>query len=165
VPLATKKISLIQWQPLLYRITSRISSWTAKNLSYTGRAQLIKSVILGIQAYWAQLFSIQPKVLHLIDAHCRSYLWEGSGTITKKALVTWEYVCNPKCVGGLNLINISLWNKSALAKFLWDIANKQDKLWIRWIHTYYIKRQQLEHIQKSKHVCWLIRSIQQIPNC
>ncbi|WMV31056.1 hypothetical protein MTR67_024441 [Solanum verrucosum] len=79
VPLATKKISLIQWQPLLDRITSRISSWTAKNLSYAGRAQLIKSAVFGIQAYWTQLFSIPAKVLHLIDAHCKSYLWAGSG--------------------------------------------------------------------------------------
>lgn len=172
VPLATKKISLIQWQPLLDRITSQISSWTTKNLSYTGQAQLIKSEIFGIQAYWAQLLSIPAKVLHLIDAHCRSYLCDGSDTITKKALVAWEYVCNLRCVRDLNLINISLWNKTALAKSLWDIANKQDKIWIRWIHTCYIKGQQLEHIQISKQTCWLIRSIfgsqdmlQQIPIC
>ncbi|OIT29233.1 hypothetical protein A4A49_64264, partial [Nicotiana attenuata] len=34
VPLSTKKISLLQWQPLIEKITARITSWTAKKLSY-----------------------------------------------------------------------------------------------------------------------------------
>ncbi|OIT31217.1 hypothetical protein A4A49_62181, partial [Nicotiana attenuata] len=34
IPLSTKKISMIQWQPLIQKIVARISSWTAKKLSY-----------------------------------------------------------------------------------------------------------------------------------
>ncbi|OIT22870.1 hypothetical protein A4A49_57083, partial [Nicotiana attenuata] len=34
VPLSTKKLSLVQWQPLIERLVTRISSWTAKKLSY-----------------------------------------------------------------------------------------------------------------------------------
>ncbi|XP_060212233.1 uncharacterized protein LOC132639857 [Lycium barbarum] len=127
VPLSTQKISLIQWQPLLSRITARISSWTARKLSYAGRIQLIKSVLFGIQAFWAQLFIFPAKVLKLLEAHYRSYLWSGSGTITKKALVAWERVCMPKSVGGLNITNLYLWNRATIAKQWWDIEHKQDK--------------------------------------
>ncbi|OIT30257.1 hypothetical protein A4A49_59552, partial [Nicotiana attenuata] len=34
VPLSTKKLSLMQWQPLIDKMTKRITSWTAKTLSY-----------------------------------------------------------------------------------------------------------------------------------
>ncbi|OIT30703.1 hypothetical protein A4A49_63408, partial [Nicotiana attenuata] len=34
IPLDTNKISVMQWQPLIEKIVARISSWTAKKLSY-----------------------------------------------------------------------------------------------------------------------------------
>ncbi|XP_019257621.1 PREDICTED: uncharacterized protein LOC109235823 [Nicotiana attenuata] len=48
VPLSTKKLTLLQWQPLIEKITARITSWTTKKLSYAGRTQLVKSVLFGI---------------------------------------------------------------------------------------------------------------------
>lgn len=128
IPLSTQKISLIQWQLLITKITKRISSWTAKKLSYAGRAQLIQSVLFDIQAYWAQLFMIPSKAIKMIEAYCRSYLWSGSNTITKKALVAWETLCSPKCMGGLNITNLKLWNKAAIEKNYWDVEHKVDKL-------------------------------------
>ncbi|XP_070031557.1 uncharacterized protein [Nicotiana tomentosiformis] len=116
IPLSTKKIALIQWQPLIEKITAKISSWTTKKLSYDGRVQLVQSVIFGIQAYRAQLFILPAKVLKMIEALCRRYIWLGTNTITKKALVTWEKICTPKSAGGLNLINLPLWNKAGIAK-------------------------------------------------
>lgn len=77
----------------------------------------------------------------MIEALCKSYIWSGSNTITKKAFVAWEKMCTPKSVGGLNLINLSLWNKAAIAKRCRDLAHKEDKLSIRWINAYYIKQQ------------------------
>lgn len=78
-------------------------------------------------------------MIKLIEAHYRSYLWSGTNNITERALVAWDKVYTPKSIGGLNLINIKLWNKAAIAKITWDLASKKDKLWIRWIHNYYIK--------------------------
>nr|XP_009761406.1 PREDICTED: uncharacterized protein LOC104213572 [Nicotiana sylvestris]XP_016476021.1 PREDICTED: uncharacterized protein LOC107797634 [Nicotiana tabacum] len=101
IPLATKKISLIQWQPLINKMVSRITAWTAKKLSYAGRAQLIQTILFGIQAYWSQIFAISSKVLNAIEAYCRNYLWFGTNTITRKALLVWEKVCTPKSIGGL----------------------------------------------------------------
>ncbi|KAH0685373.1 hypothetical protein KY290_016648 [Solanum tuberosum] len=53
-------------------MAGRIISWTAKKLSYAGRVQLLRSVLFGIQAYWAQLFSLPTKVIKTIEAYCRS---------------------------------------------------------------------------------------------
>ncbi|XP_060185254.1 uncharacterized protein LOC132614743 [Lycium barbarum] len=141
------------------RMVARISSWTAKKLSYAGRTQLVQTVLFGIQAYWAQLFKIPIKVLKTIEAFCRSYIWSGENVITKRALVAWERMCTPKSVGGLILINLKLWNKVATAQNHWDLAHKTDKLWVRWIHSYYIKGQQLDTIPIPQHATWMIRQI------
>ncbi|XP_075103818.1 uncharacterized protein LOC107791096 [Nicotiana tabacum] len=159
IPLSIKKIALIQWQTLIEKITAKISSWTAKKLYYGGRVQLVQSVIFGIQAYWAQLFILPAKVLKMIEALCRSYIWSGTNTITRKALVAWEKICTPKSAGGHNLINLLLWNKAAIAKICWDLAHKQEKLWIRWINAYYIKQQQLQHMPIPYQASWMVRRI------
>lgn len=94
-----------------------------------------------------------------IEAHCRSYLWSGTTAITKRALVAWERICTPKSAGGMNLINIKLWNRVAIAKINWDLAHKQDKPWIRWIHTYYIKGEHVNAITIPAQASWMIRKI------
>ena len=64
VPLSTKKMTVMQWYPLIEKIMARITSWTATKLSYAGRAQLVQTVLFGVQAYWAQLFLIPAKVIN-----------------------------------------------------------------------------------------------------
>jgi len=57
IPLSSKKLSVIQCQPLVKKIICRIEKWSSKLLSYIGRLQLIKSVLFGVQA-------------------CRVFLWK-----------------------------------------------------------------------------------------
>nr|XP_016505563.1 PREDICTED: uncharacterized protein LOC107823437 [Nicotiana tabacum] len=99
IPLANKKLSLIQWHPLVEKIIAKISSWIAKKLSYTGRVQLVQTVLFGIQSYWSQLFTLPSKVLKMIDSYSRSYIWSGINVITKKPLVAWDKMCTPKSSG------------------------------------------------------------------
>ncbi|WMV48851.1 hypothetical protein MTR67_042236 [Solanum verrucosum] len=42
-----------------------------------------------------------------------------------------------KVTPGLNLINLHSWNKTVIAKLCWDLEHKQDKLWIKWVHSYF----------------------------
>ncbi|CAH9093867.1 unnamed protein product [Cuscuta europaea] len=50
VPLNSKRLSILQYQPLLDKMLGKIRHWTAKLLSYGGRLQLV------------QIFSMQSKV-------------------------------------------------------------------------------------------------------
>ncbi|XP_060190467.1 uncharacterized protein LOC132619641 [Lycium barbarum] len=68
-------------------------------------------------------------------------------------------MCTPKSAGGLNLINLQQWNKTAIAKTCWDLKHKQDKLWIRWIHAYYIKGQQFHEAATPQQACWMVRKV------
>ncbi|XP_060190282.1 uncharacterized protein LOC132619370 [Lycium barbarum] len=131
VPLSTKKLTVAQCQPLVDKITARITSWMAKRLSYAGRVQMIRSVLFGIQAYWSQLFLLPQKVIKIIEATCRSYLWTGEATISKRALVAWEKVCLPKDAGGLNFINLKAsWmiRKIFHMRKFWPVLTSNQKL-------------------------------------
>ncbi|TMW80870.1 hypothetical protein EJD97_014164, partial [Solanum chilense] len=57
----------------------------------------------------------------------------------------------------MGLINMQLWNRAAIVKLCWDLANKEDKLWIKWIHVYYIRGQ--NEWQKREQASWMIRKI------
>ncbi|XP_070009263.1 uncharacterized protein [Nicotiana sylvestris] len=99
------------------------------------------------------------KVMKLIEAYCRSYIWSGSNTITKRALIAWDRMFLPKSVGGYNLLNIRIWNKAAITSVYWDLAQKKDKMWIKQIHTYYIKRQSIVEMNIPQQASWMVRKI------
>lgn len=75
VPFTCKKLSVEQCIPLINKITARIHTWMAKLLSYADRLQMIKVVLMGMQAFWAQLFILPQSVIKRIEGICRSYLW------------------------------------------------------------------------------------------
>lgn len=128
-------------------------------LSYAGRIQLIKAVVSGIQTYWSQVFVLPQKVVKVIQAACRTFLWTGKTNVSRRALVAWEKVMKPLPAGGLNITNLKLWNCAAICKLLWCLCRAQDKLWIKWIHEYYIKGQDVYEMSIPKQSSWVVRKI------
>ncbi|XP_059294566.1 uncharacterized protein LOC132047555 [Lycium ferocissimum] len=159
VPLSTRRLNITQCMPLVAKMTARITSWMAKGLSYAGRVQMIRSGLFGIQSYWSQLFILPQKIIKLIEAICRSYLWTGQATVSRRALVAWERVCLPQAAGGLNILNMKLWNQAAISKLLWALSQHKEKLWITWVHTYYIKNQNMFTMAIPKQASWMVRKI------
>lgn len=120
-------------------MTLKIKIWSSKNLSFSGRLQLINFVLMSIHTYWAQVFILPTKVLKKINEICRSYLWIGLHNSSKPGYVNWDKFCSPKKSGGLGVRYVVLWNKAALGKQVWNIAQKTDNLWVTWVHSVYIK--------------------------
>nr|XP_010321228.1 uncharacterized protein LOC104647500 [Solanum lycopersicum] len=106
-----------------------------------------------IQCHTGSTFIIPAKIIKVIEGLCR----RGVDFVTKKALIAWEKVCCPKCEGGMGLINMKVWNRAAVAKLCWDLANKEDKLWIKWIHAYIIKGQR--EWKRTKHASWMKQKV------
>ncbi|KAH0682843.1 hypothetical protein KY289_020595 [Solanum tuberosum] len=160
VPLSSRKLSVGQCQPLIDKILGRITTWTMKFLSYAGRLQLVNSVLISMQAFWSQIFLLPKQVLKRIETMCKRFLWNGETQVKGKALVAWDILCWPKVAGGLNVIDIYMWNKAAILKHLWDLNKKKDKLWIVWVHTFYLKgRKPWEVIENQ--ASWIVRKILQ----
>ncbi|XP_019261681.1 PREDICTED: uncharacterized protein LOC109239557 [Nicotiana attenuata] len=160
VPLSTKKLSVSQCQPLLDKMLGRIKQWTVKFLSYAGRVQLIKSVLIAIQSFWSQIFPLPKKIIQQVESICRKFLWTGDTSSSTKALVTWDMLCRPKTKGGLNVTDLNTWNRAALLKHLWNLGKKKDKLWIKWVHAYYIKGREPWEVD-AKQASRIVRKILQ----
>lgn len=55
--------------------------------------------------------------------------------------------------------DLTIWNKAAVFKHCWALSMKQDRLWIKWIHTYYVKQQDFWTMQVPNGLTWSIRKI------
>ena len=45
---------------------------------------------------------------------------------------------------------MKVWNRAAIAKLCWDLANKEYKLWIKWIHILYKRAKRMAEEETSK---------------
>lgn len=159
VPLTSKRLTISHYLPLIDKIVARTRHWTARLLSYAGRIQLVKSITLAIAQYWMMCFPLPKFVLKKIDAICRSFIWTGSHEIKKKSLVAWKNICKPKCHGGLDIINFSLWNVTTMVKCLWNLCRKADNLWVKWIHMFYIKGRDILQLDSKTTWSWIFKNI------
>lgn len=57
-----------------------------------------------------------------------------------KAKMAWEEVCLPKDKGGIGLIMTRDWNKAAMVRHIWNIANRnKDSIWVHWAKLHNLK--------------------------
>lgn len=65
----------------------------------------------------------------------------------------------PLAVEGLNVINLCVSNRAAILKQLWDVARRKECLWIRWVHSYYIKNNDVNRVLLPKNASWVVRKV------
>ena len=109
--------------------------------------------------FWAQIFCLPKKLIKMVDDVCRSFIWTGKEGLSRKAAVAWSQLVLPYSKGGLNLKDMYNWNKAAMLKQLWNIARKKENLWVKWVHSYYLKLQDVTEVQVSIHASWLFKKI------
>lgn len=80
VPLLSKRLTATDCDVLVSKIASRIDSWLARNLSFAGRLQLVSSVLLSMQVYWAKVFILPKRVIFLLQQKFNRFLWGGKDT-------------------------------------------------------------------------------------
>ncbi|GAA0161170.1 hypothetical protein LIER_17546 [Lithospermum erythrorhizon] len=117
------------------RICSKINSCQARQLSFGGRAQLIRSSLFGVQNFWCANLPIPKYVIQEVEKHIRTFLWSGKGDGHYHAKVAWKTLCLPLCEGGLGFKCMVTWNQVCLGKLLWNIASLMQTLWVQWVHS------------------------------
>lgn len=159
VPLTTRKLFYNECKPLIEKTMARVRTWSVKKLSYVARIQLINAILHGFQLYWCQIFMLPKKVYKEIQGICRIFLWTGQDSYSRKAPIAWESLCLPKSCGGLNIKNLVIWNKAAVAKHFWAVCQKQDRLWIKWLHEFYIKQQNILLMATPNWLSWSMKKV------
>jgi len=134
VPVAAQRLQVAHFAPFTDKITMYINSWTAACLSFAGRAELIRSVLQGVDCFWLSIFPIPSAIIDRVTRLCRNFLWR-----KRHHPISWESMCLPKSEGGLGFRDLKTWNDALLAKYLWNIHKKKDTLWVRWVHQIYLR--------------------------
>ncbi|KAH0660521.1 hypothetical protein KY289_029269 [Solanum tuberosum] len=50
-------------------------------------------------------------------------------------------------------------NKAAILNMCWGTKQKQDRLWMKLIHNYYIRRQSMNELRVPTQTCWMVRKV------
>ncbi|CAL1377701.1 unnamed protein product [Linum trigynum] len=158
VPLISGKLSRVDCQVLVDRITARIRGWQPKLLSYAGRLQLISSVISSVLQYWMNIFLLPASVLKDIEAICNNFLW-GVGDSRARGLTAWQVVAVPKAEGGLGVRDFRLWNKACIVRHLWNILAEQGSLWVAWVTRYRLRDRTIWEIAPTAVGSWIWKRI------
>ncbi|CAN1182863.1 LINE-1 retrotransposable element ORF2 protein [Linum perenne] len=95
VPLTAGKLKKCDCKALIDRITSRVTDWKAKHLSYAGKRQLIETVIGGTMQYWMSHFVLPSGLIKDVERLCNDFLW-GRTESHSRAKVAWQVVSKPK---------------------------------------------------------------------
>ncbi|KAK4381076.1 putative ribonuclease H protein [Sesamum angolense] len=137
LPLLASRLSILDCQPLLLKIDSRIKGWDSIQLSFAGRLQLIKSVLMSLNVYWAMAFILPKGVIRAVEKRMRHFLWKGNSAVGYPK-VAWSEVCRPMEEGGLGIRDILALNKALMTRHLWNvIQSSQSSIWVQWIaHTH-----------------------------
>ncbi|GKB98576.1 hypothetical protein Tco_0984713 [Tanacetum coccineum] len=106
------------------------------------------------KSYWCCVFLLLKTVINDINRIMKNFLWNQSDDSKGKAKVAWKAVCKPKNQGGLGLKDLTIWNNTLLVKHLWNIANKKDTLWVKWVSTVKLKGVSIWVVQKEECDSW-----------
>ncbi|XP_021727816.1 uncharacterized protein LOC110694928 [Chenopodium quinoa] len=139
ISLNTKYMRSSDFDSIVDKMLARITCWSSRNLSYAAKTILINSALMSLHSYRAQCVLLPNGVMHRITQLCRSFLWDGVAVLGGAPLISWDWVCKPKKYGGIGMRDCIRWNKAALGKYVWKIAKKEDTLWVKWVHSIYLK--------------------------
>ncbi|KAL0293112.1 UNVERIFIED_CONTAM: Retrovirus-related Pol polyprotein from type-2 retrotransposable element R2DM [Sesamum angustifolium] len=143
VPLTSSRLTLADCSPLIHKVDCRLSGWSHLNLSFAGRALLIKSVLSTLHNYWASVFILPKGIIKLLESKMRKFLWQGS-TGKGYAKVAWDLICKPKEEGGLGFRSIETVNRALMLKHLWRLVkNDGSSIWVDWITHFRLKKSTL----------------------
>ena len=134
LPLLSSRLSIADCRPLLLKIDKRISGWEGLALSYAGRVQIIKSVLMSVSLYWTSAFILPQKVTYEIEKRMQNFLWKGT-TNSGYAKVEWKELCRPVEEGGLGFKDITTLNRALMTKKLCDIIRcDRTSIWVEWLY-------------------------------
>lgn len=141
LPLITSRLNAQSCAPLIFRLCSKIESWTVRTLRYSGRLQLITSVLQGIQGYWSSFLFLPQGVLKKIQSVLAKFLWGGNLTENCHYKVAWSECSFPKSEGGLGVRDLFEWNRAAILFQVWRLAHTNpSSLWILCMHSCLLKK-------------------------
>lgn len=151
----TKAMTRQDYLPLTEKIRTLISTWTSRALSYAGRLQLLKSVIMSTVNFWASAYRLAGQCIKETEQLCSAFLWTGPELKSTGAKLSWKMVCTLKEEGGLGLRSLKEMNMVNGLKLIWRMLCA-DSLWGQWVKLNLTKKKNLwELSEKNQQGSWM----------
>jgi hypothetical protein len=114
-PYGNKLTSQTTQKFCLDKLTKRITTYAPQFLTFTGRIQIVKQVLMSMPTYHLMYLNLPAATHHKI---CKDFIWgynkEGK---QKTPLVAWEWLCRFKKHGGLAIKDVKTQNIALLARW------------------------------------------------
>ena len=162
MPLTTKTLTPLDYEPLIDKIRRRMLCWSNKTLSFAGRLQLIKTVVASTVKFWSSVFILPVQCLDTIESMCSAFLWPVSPNQTQKAKVSWEDFCCPKEEGGLGIRKLRDTSKVFALNLIWRLFTQLQSLWISWTKHYLLKYSSFWDVKEGMKGSWIWRKLLQL---
>ncbi|KAI5676442.1 hypothetical protein M9H77_07392 [Catharanthus roseus] len=132
-----------------------------KALSQAGHGVLIKSVAQSLPSYVMQTFLVPQSVCTKMNRMVQEFWWgHKDGQQRKLHLKAWDSICAPKLSGGLGFLLFKDVNKPFIAKLGWQLCINDDKQWIKFIKSKYLRGRKIWDVESCESGCsWVWRSI------
>jgi hypothetical protein len=140
---------------IIEKMQTRLASWKNRLLNKPGRLALATSVLSSIPAYYMQINWLPQSICDNIDQTTRNFIWRGpndKGT----HLVGWNKIARPKNIGGLGIRSAREANTCLLGKLVWDLVQKNNKLWVNILSDKYTAGPNIFHasVNSSSSPIW-----------
>lgn len=137
VPVGCNMSRCSNWNVLIKRFSSKLSSWKARLLSIGGRLSLIKSVLGNLPSYYMSIYSMPVTVRNKLESMRNKFFIGGDQEDKKVTWVNWKKFMASMKLGGLGIRSISGLNIGILFKWIWRFLNHHSDLWACVIQSIY----------------------------
>jgi len=145
-----KKLPKEIWRSVIEKVKKRLLSWKSNFLSQAGRLVLVNSVLSSIPSYIMSFYLLPKWVLKEIEKIRRNFFWKGKSEEKKMMNVSWSIICKPKSAGGLGVLDLSVFNKALLGKWLWSLLSEDQPLWGQVVKYRYFRRKRVFNLKGKK---------------
>ena len=120
------------------RLDSKLKGWKSKNLSWSGRATLIRLVAQAIPTYSMSATLLPKGLSDQLDASVHRFWWSPKSKAGSYwSLMSWSFLCLPQKEGGLGFIKFWDFNQALISKLGWWILSGKDCLCIKVLRAKY----------------------------
>ncbi|GJW79628.1 RNA-directed DNA polymerase, eukaryota [Tanacetum coccineum] len=135
VPVGCNMARCLNWNAVLLKFSSKLSSWKARLLSVGGRLSLIRSVLGNLPIYYMSLYPMHVVIRKKLESMRNKFFIGGDPVEKKLTWIKWDKCLASKREGGLGIGNIFGLNIWLLFKWFWRFFCDQSDLWIRVIKS------------------------------
>nr|GEW55415.1 RNA-directed DNA polymerase, eukaryota, reverse transcriptase zinc-binding domain protein [Tanacetum cinerariifolium] len=113
------------WNAIIQKFSSKLSSWKARLLSVGGRLSLIKSVLGNLPTYYMSIYLMPVSIRKKLESFRNKCFIGGDLDDKKMTWVKWERILASKKDGGIGISSIFELNIGLVFKWIWRILEEK----------------------------------------